>query len=195
MIIGKNISLTYDNKPILNAVDFIISNNKKIGVVGRNGCGKTSFFKLINGIEAVTGGNISIEGEKLAYLPQEFDFPDMLVGEYMESKLENSWDSYKIDMLVEELKFKNYDEYQKISVLSEGQKMKLKLMELLLSDPTTLFIDEPTNHLDIEGIMWFEEYIKQLKKSVVMISHDRYFVENVDIHKLLRLENGKLEYV
>ena len=79
MIIGKNISLTYDNKPILNAVDFIISNNKKIGVVGRNGCGKTSFFKLINGIEAVTGGNISIEGEKLAYLPQEFDFPDMLL--------------------------------------------------------------------------------------------------------------------
>ncbi len=191
MIIGKNVSLIYDTKAILNEVDFIISNNKKIGVVGRNGCGKTSFFKIINGIESVTAGNINIEGEKLAYLPQEFDFPDMLVGEYMESKLENSWDIYKVDMLVEELKFKNYDEYQKISLLSEGQKMKSKLMELLLADPTTIFIDEPTNHLDIEGIMWFEEYIKQLKKTVVMISHDRSFL-NHTVDEIWEIENTKI---
>jgi ATPase subunit of ABC transporter with duplicated ATPase domains len=191
MIIGKNVSLTYDGKPILNAVDFVISNNKKIGIVGRNGCGKTSFFKIINGVEPVTDGSINIEGEKLAYLPQEFDFPDAFVGEYMESKLENSWDSYKIDMLIEELKFKNYDEYQKISLLSEGQKMKLKLMELLLADPTTLFIDEPTNHLDIEGIMWFEEYLKRLNKTVVMISHDRSFL-NHTVDEIWEIENTKI---
>jgi len=195
MIKGKNVSLTYDGKPILSAIDFTISNNKKIGIVGQNGCGKTSLFKIINGVEPVSSGAISIENERLAYLPQEFDFPNVLVGEYMESKLENSWDSYKIDMLVEQLKFKKYDEYQKISILSEGQKMKLKLIELLLVNPTTLFIDEPTNHLDIETKEVIEKNLSEYKGNLILVSHDRYFVENVDIQKLLKLEQGKLEHV
>jgi len=191
MIIGKQISLTFDGKPILTEVDFIISNSRKIGVVGRNGCGKTSLFKLINGLEPATAGMVNIEGEVIAYLPQEFNFPDMLVGEYLEQHLENSWDGYKIQMLIEQLDFKNYDEYQKIDTLSEGQKMKLKLIELMLKDPTTLFIDEPTNHLDIEGIMWFENYLKNLDKTVVMISHDRSFL-NHTVDEIWEIENTKI---
>jgi ATPase subunit of ABC transporter with duplicated ATPase domains len=102
----------------------------------------------------------------------------MLVGEYLEKKLVSSWDYYKIETLAKKLKFTNFDSYQQISTMSEGQKMKIRLIEALLSEPTTLIIDEPTNHLDIEGIMWFEEYIRHLDKTVVMISHDRSFLNH-----------------
>ena len=77
------------------------------------------------------------------------------------------------------MSFKNYDTDQDITTISEGQKMKLKMIETLLGEPTVLLIDEPTNHLDIEGIQWFERYIKNVEQSVALISHDRQFLNNV----------------
>ena len=94
-------------------------------------------------------------------------------------------------MLVDQIEFKNYDPYQKIQTLSEGQKMKLKVIETMLDEPTILFIDEPTNHLDIEGIMWFEHYIKHLNTTVVMISHDRQFLNNT-VDEIWEIENKKI---
>lgn len=89
------------------------------------------------------------------------------------------------------MNFSNFDEYQEISTLSEGQKMKLQLLITLLGEPTALLIDEPTNHLDIEGILWFEEYIKDLDKTVLMISHDREFLNNT-VDEIWEIDNKKL---
>jgi ATP-binding cassette subfamily F protein 3 len=179
VITAKGITKKFSDVELLTNLDFKIGNGRKIGLVGKNGCGKSTLFKIINGIEEPTAGHIDNQGEIYGYLPQEFTFPDQTVGEYLVSTLEAEWEVYKIDALAEQVKFHNFDLNQKLNTMSEGQKMKVKLIELLLKDPTTLFIDEPTNHLDIEGIMWFEEYVRHLKITVVMISHDRSFLNHV----------------
>ena len=178
MITGNNITKAYGDREIITNINFKIGNGRKIGLVGKNGCGKTTLFKIVNGVEELTEGNLEIHDEILGYIPQEFVFSDELVGEYLEKKLDSKWDFYKIEFLASKLKFVNFDPYQTLKTLSEGQKMKIKLIEALLKDPTALFIDEPTNHLDIEGIMWFEGYIKHLDKTVMMISHDRSFLNH-----------------
>jgi ATPase subunit of ABC transporter with duplicated ATPase domains len=191
VIAAKNVSKSYSDKDILTGVDILIGNGKKIGLVGKNGCGKTTLFRILNGIEEPSSGNIDIQSETVGYIPQEFNFPDEMVGVYLEKKLESKWDSYKLDILANQLKFSNYDPYQMLNTLSEGQKMKVKLIETFLSDPTVLFIDEPTNHLDIEGILWFEEYVRNLPITVVMISHDRSFL-NHTVDEIIEIDKCKL---
>lgn len=188
---AKNLSKSYSDADILTDLSFKIGNGRKVGLVGRNGCGKSTLFRLLNGVEEPSSGNIEYQGEVIGYIPQEFTFPDEMVGTYLESKLESKWDFYKIETLAAQLKFHNFDIYQNLNTMSEGQKMKVKLIECLLSDPTTLFIDEPTNHLDIEGIMWFEEYVKALPITVVMISHDRSFLNNT-VDEIWEIEKQKL---
>ncbi len=178
MITAKDLSKSYADKEIFEKVDLKIGNGRKIGLVGKNGCGKTTLFKILNGIEESSSGNIDIQNEVFGYVPQELIFPEDMVGAYLERKLESKWDMYKIETLANQLKFINYDPYQLLNTLSEGQKMKVKLMEVMLMDPTVLFIDEPTNHLDIEGIIWLENYIGSLSQTVIMISHDRSFLNN-----------------
>jgi ATP-binding cassette subfamily F protein 3 len=191
MISGRKIVKTYIGEPTLDDLEFTMGNNKKIGIVGRNGCGKTTLMKLIAKEEELTSGMIVVEDETIGYIPQEFNFPDQLAGEFVESLLENDWEMYRAEIIIKQLKFDNYDPYQEIKTMSEGQKMKLKLIETLLLEPTILLIDEPTNHLDIEGILWFEKYIKHLPKTVVMISHDREFL-NRTVDEIWEIENKKL---
>lgn len=178
MIRGNGVTKAFADTILLDKVDFLIGEGKKIGLVGRNGCGKTTLMKMIVGEEELTAGFIDCEGDRVAYIPQEFDFPDILVGDYLESKLVNGWDFYKVDQFAAKLNFEDFDPKQRLLTLSEGQKMKVKLIETLLADPSTILIDEPTNHLDIEGIMWFEDYVKNLAISVLMISHDRSFLNH-----------------
>ncbi|HSX39395.1 MAG TPA: ABC-F family ATP-binding cassette domain-containing protein [Candidatus Saccharimonadales bacterium] len=193
MLTAKSLTKWYGDTEIFSDINLKIGNGKKVGLVGRNGCGKSTLFKILNGEEESTSGNIESQNEIFGYIPQEFNFPDELVGEYLEKSLENSWEIYKIESLAERLQFHNFDQYQKINTLSEGQKMKVKLIEELLKSPTTLFIDEPTNHLDIEGIMWLEEYIKEIPQTIIMISHDRSFLNHtvdeiweIDKHTMYR---------
>ncbi len=191
MIVGKNVNKIYVADQILKDVAFKIGNNVKVGIVGRNGCGKSTLLKLVVNEEELTSGSIDIQNEVIGYIPQELVFPNEMVLEYLEKQVGSKNEVYKIDILVKQLEFTNYDPYQLIETLSEGQKMKLKLLSLLLSDPTTLLIDEPTNHLDIEGILWFEKYIKHLNKSVVMISHDRQFLNNT-VDEIWEIEEASI---
>ncbi len=179
MIIGNKLTKSYVGKLVFEDVSFKLGNGKKVGLVGANGCGKSTLFKIIMGLEEVDSGTLHNHGNEIGYIPQEFDFPNTTVIEYLIKFLEHDWEEYKIDMLVSKLSFKNYDSRQKIDTLSEGQKMKLKMIEILLGEPDILLIDEPTNHLDIEGIQWFENYIKNAKETVALISHDRQFLNNV----------------
>lgn len=191
MLSGKNITKKFDDRTLFSQIDFKLSGNKKIGLVGRNGCGKTTLLKMIVGEEEITEGNISKTGESIGYIPQEFSFPDEMVGIYLEEKLDDNWSYYKIEKLASQLEFTNFDSYQNLNTLSEGQKMKVKLIELMLQDPTTLLIDEPTNHLDIEGIEWFEKYVGRLQIPVLMISHDRQFLNNV-VDEIWEIERDSL---
>ncbi|MEZ6256019.1 MAG: ABC-F family ATP-binding cassette domain-containing protein [Patescibacteria group bacterium] len=191
MIIAKNLTKAYAGDVILQDIEFRFGNNRKIGLVGRNGCGKSTLFRLIAGQEATTSGSIEYHGDIVGYIPQEFHFPNEMLGEYFEKRLEHPWEFYKIETLATQLEFTNFDPYQEIPTMSEGQKMKVKMIEVLLKDPTLILIDEPTNHLDINGIMWLENYIKNLNKTVVMISHDRQFLNNT-VDEIIEIENKKM---
>lgn len=191
MIIGTGINKQFIGTPILENVSFKLGNNKKIALVGKNGCGKSTLFKIIAGELNYDSGTVVTTSETLAYIPQEFNFPNVTVKEFLNDCLENEWESYKIEIIKEQLGFNNYSDNQLIATLSEGQKMKLKLTQVMLLDPSVLLIDEPTNHLDIDGILWFEEYIKNLNKTVLMISHDRQFLNNT-VSEVWEIENKKL---
>lgn len=191
MITTKGLTKAYADRILFADAALKIGNQVKVGLVGRNGCGKSTLLKLISHEEEPTSGVIEFQNEIVAYIPQEFKFPQEMVGEYLEKLVEGHWDFYKVEALANRLQFHNFDIYQDITTLSEGQKMKIKLIEALLQNPTTLLIDEPTNHLDIEGIMWFEDYVKSLKSSVVMISHDRQFLNNT-VDEIWEIENGKI---
>ena len=191
MIIGTGIHKQFIGTPILENISFKLGNNKKIALVGKNGCGKSTLFKIIAGELPYDSGTVETTSETLAYIPQEFNFPNITVKEFLDSCLENEWETYKIDIVKEQLGFTNYSDNQLIATLSEGQKMKLKLTQVMLLDPSVLLIDEPTNHLDIDGILWFEEYIKNLDKTVLMISHDRQFLNNT-VSEVWEIENHRL---
>lgn len=191
MIKGTGVTKKYSNTPVIENIDFKIGNGVKVGIVGRNGSGKSTLIKIIAGTLQLDSGSILKENEVIGYIPQEFSFKNEMVGEFLEKLLDTSWEQYKIDTLLNKLNFLNYDQYQQINTLSEGQKMKLKMVQVLLNDPTTLLIDEPTNHLDIEGIIWFEKFIKDLKISVLMISHDRQFLNNT-VDEIWEIEDKSL---
>lgn len=191
-------------EPLLEDITFTLGNNERIGLVGLNGCGKSTLLKIISGVEVQDNGDIQIENEKIGYLPQEYNFEDeRLVGEYIESLI--SYDltkMFEIDILLEKLHATDLDFYQKISNLSPGEKMKLKLLEILYNNATILLLDEPTNHLDIEGILWFENFIKSFKGIVIVVSHDREFLNNIctnifeiDKCKLLMFEGNYDDYL
>jgi ATPase subunit of ABC transporter with duplicated ATPase domains len=191
VITTSNLTKQYADRILFSDVAIKIGNRVKVGLVGRNGCGKSTLLKILSGHEDASAGSIEVQGEVVAYIPQEIVFPNEMLGEYLEKLLGNHWEFYKIEALATRLNFHNFDPYQQLSTLSEGQKMKVKLIEALLKNPTVLLIDEPTNHLDIEGILWFEEYVRELSASVVMISHDRQFLNNT-VDEIWEIENGKL---
>jgi len=193
MITGKNLNKSFFGEPVLQDVSFTINQGQKIGLIGQNGGGKTTLFRIINGLEEPDNGRLIFDHERLGYIPQIIEFEHELVGEYLENIVENPLERFQIDILVNQTKFSNYDPYQNTNTLSEGQKLKLKLIGTMLANPTTIFIDEPTNHLDIEGIMWLENYLANFQQAVVMISHDRSFLNHV-ANQIWEIEDHQLRF-
>ncbi|MDD3647036.1 MAG: ABC-F family ATP-binding cassette domain-containing protein [Candidatus Dojkabacteria bacterium] len=174
-------------------ISFLLGDSEKVGLVGLNGCGKTTLLRIISGEENADQGKVEVVNEVIGYLQQEFTFPnDQLVGEFLENLVEDPYtEMYKVKIILSKLSFDDADEFQYIHTLSEGQKMKLKLAELLIKEPTILLLDEPTNHLDIEGILWFESFIKEFPGVCIIISHDREFLNNT-VNKIFEIDEKSL---
>lgn len=182
MIKANNLTIEY-NSLLFKDLSFALGNKEKVGIIGLNGCGKTTLLKIIAGIETPDKGNIEVNNEKISYLPQEYNFNGgVLVGELLESLMDNpKSEMFKVSKILNNLEFPDINWYQEASTLSYGQKMKLYLAQLLYKSPTILLLDEPTNHLDIFGILWLEEFIKKFEDICIMVSHDREFLNSITV--------------
>jgi ATP-binding cassette, subfamily F, member 3 len=189
MIKTNNLSKSYTGTPVFKDINFIISKNEVIALVGENGVGKTTLLRILAGDLGDYEGNLNIENEIIGYMPQVVTFNEnMLVGEFLE-QVGPIYERYKIDSALHTLGFENLDEYQKASTLSGGEKTKLYLASLMVKDPTILLLDEPTNNLDTDGIIAIQNFFNRFRGKVIVVSHDRAFL-NAVASRIFELENG-----
>lgn len=230
----NNISKMFGADLIFENISFSVKTNERIGLIGPNGCGKTTIMKIIYGLESVNEGSVSFKkNSKLGYLDQIPDFnDDIKVIDILESAFEHIFELKKeMDRLTKSFgeltgnklnrafkqyasiteKFELLDGYNtetltnkvctglKISddmksmdfnVLSGGEKTRVMLAKILLEKPSILMLDEPSNHLDLESIQWLENYLKNYEGSVLIVSHDRYFLDSV-CKKLVEISTYK----
>lgn len=192
MLTIDHISMEFSSRPVLDDITFLVNRKERIALVGKNGAGKTTLLRLIAGEYQPTAGRIARESDMtIGYLPQVMLFQDnrTLREEVMKVKDE------RISGLVDEgndarfiaemdrtiigLGFERRDFDRPCSEFSGGWRMRIELAKILLSHPDLLLLDEPTNHLDIESIQWLEDFLKASQSAVLMVSHDRAFIDNV----------------
>ena len=236
----NNLNKSFGIDSILENVNFTVNEYDKIGIIGVNGTGKTTLFKIISGIYGYDSGDIYTSKDcEIGYLEQNTNFHsentileevlevfkdviemekylrdlehkiseessntnsttlEKLMNEYS-NKLEAFSDmngyGYKSEAkgVLKGLGFSDEDMDKPISILSGGEKTRVLLCKLLLKKPTLLLLDEPTNHLDSEAIEWLEVFLKQYKGTVILISHDRYFLDQV-VNRIFEIHNKKLK--
>ncbi len=226
MISIGNVTVAFGSFTLLDGIDFHISENDRIGLVGKNGAGKTTLMKLICGLQAPTSGHIEKpSGIRIGYLPQVMEHhrgrsvmeevmtafehlsemereigriaealserTDYESAEYMAliTRMNDLSDTLSMHRTVQPevacaqtllgLGFKESDFPRKTETFSQGWNMRIELAKVLLSEPDVLLLDEPTNHLDIESIEWLEDYLKGRKGALLLVSHDRKFLDTV----------------
>ena len=189
----EHVSKIFGEKTIFDDVSFGIQERDKIGIIGINGTGKTTLLSMIAGVEEPDEGQIVKQnGIRLAYLPQHPVFPkDATVLSYAcDGIAENDWTlKSEVKSALNKLGITNHE--MKIEHLSGGQKKKVALAKTLTFSFEILLLDEPTNHLDSEMISWLEDYLKRYKGVVIMVTHDRYFLDKVT-NRILEISRGKL---
>lgn len=183
----SNITKYVQDKKLLDNISLKLYKNEKVGLIGSNGVGKSTLIKLIMNQRLVEDGHIKKYG-RIGYLPQDFSIIE-------EKTVEGFLKDFEMDgefiHVLKTLKLKDKLK-QEIQYLSGGEKTRLHLAKIIFSRPELLILDEPTNHLDFEGINWFEEYITKFQGGVLVVSHDRYFLDKT-VSKIWELEDGKIK--
>lgn len=225
----ENASFAVGHVALLDKTSFQLDSGEKIGLIGRNGAGKSSFLKILAGVQKLDDGQIIVQNNlKIVYVPQESFFDkeatvfdtvaeglgeirdllrryhhvshdlehnsdDVLLKELNELQLEiEAKDGWKLDAAVKQtLGELGLPENEKIGNLSGGQKKRVALAQAWVQKPDVLLLDEPTNHLDIDAIIWLENLLKAFEGSLVVITHDRRFLDNIAT-RIVELDRGIL---
>ncbi|MCI5058405.1 MAG: ABC-F family ATP-binding cassette domain-containing protein [Flavobacteriales bacterium] len=220
----EGLSKSYGIKQLYQNISFGLNKGDKVGIVAKNGTGKSTLLKSISGIESADSGTVVFRnGIRVSHLLQEDQFSDAqtiqeviysgnhpkmkaskeynhcvaegIEGSRMENALEqmNELDAWSFESRVSEIldKLKIPSSSTMIKTLSGGQRKRVALGRVLLEDPDLILLDEPTNHLDLEMIEWLETYLTTSSATILMITHDRYFLENV-CSVILELDQGNL---
>ncbi len=226
----SEVTKSYGGNQILKAVSFQVNPNEKVGLVGRNGAGKTTVFRILTGQEAPDEGQVvKMNGLKLGLLEQHVDFgkaedvhtaalsafaeihdieaemrrlEQQMVTDHSDAVLERYADlqnafeladgfSYaaRAESVLLGMGFKSESWKDDVRTLSGGQKNRLGMVRLLLSNADVLLLDEPTNHLDVNAVEWLEEFLSEYAGSYVVISHDRYFLDRVT-NRVIEMDRG-----
>ncbi len=225
-MIVNNLCKSFGNKDLLVDVSFNLHDGNKVGLVGKNGTGKSTLLKILSGLLEADSGKINLNGKTIKLLKQEIEkeYDNYSVIDYikqdngvleLETRL-HELESNLTDENMEEygevldafLKINGYDFdtnlkiivnglnmdidlSSKVGNLSGGQKIKVLLASVLLSNADILLLDEPTNNLDIDAIEWLESYLKKIDKEIIMVSHDEVFLNSIT-NKIFELENGNI---
>lgn len=191
----EKMSKSYTERVLFDQVTFGINEGDKVGIIGINGTGKSTLLKIIAGIEEADEGTITKGNQvQIAYLPQNpsFDNEKNLLQNVIEGKKgrTETWNlEGEAKVMLEKLGI--IDSLVKPSTLSGGQKKRAALVRTLLSPADILILDEPTNHLDNEMAEWLEQYLNKYQGALVMVTHDRYFLDEVT-NKIVEIDKGNL---
>lgn len=236
----NNLNKSFGIDTVLENISFTVNEGDKVGIIGINGTGKTTLFKVLSGIYGYDSGDIYLgKGVEIGYLEQNTNFQsdktiyeevlevfsdlmemekyirnleikiseessnpqskelDKLMNEYshkLELFSELNGYGYKSEVkgILKGLGFSDEDMQTPINILSGGEKTRVLLSKLLLKNPSLLLLDEPTNHLDSDAIEWLEVFLKQYKGTVIIISHDRYFLDQV-VNRVFEIHNKRLK--
>ena len=220
MLSANELTLSYGNQRLLDGVTLAVDEGEKVGLVGRNGCGKTSLLKILAGVERADTGDLSMRrGLRVGYLPQEFeldgsatvleniragaaDLIEMITryesGSGTEVELADlqhrieAADGWHLDARIRAaVSALDAPPLEAIvEPLSGGEKRRVALCRALVAQPDLLLLDEPTNHLDSESIRWLEDYLRGFSGAVIFVTHDRYFLD-VIATRILELAEGR----
>ena len=194
----ENITKSYTGRKLFSKASFYVQENEKIGIIGINGTGKSTLLKIVAGDEEPDEGTVTTANHiVINYLPQnpEFD-PDETALEHVMSRVVTSqldedmrW-SIESDAKSLLMKLDITDMTQKTGELSGGQRKRLALATVVLKPCDVLILDEPTNHLDYEMVEWLEDYLRRFRGAIIMITHDRYFLDSV-CNRIVEVDKGQ----
>ena len=189
----EHVSKIFGDKKIFDDISYGIHDGDKIGIIGINGTGKSTLLKIIAGEEEADEGQvISQNGLRITYLSQMPDFPKgITVQDYVaDGKWQKDWSTLsEARNILNKLGITEHD--APVEQLSGGQKKRVALARTLVNPSDVLILDEPTNHLDNEMVTWLEDYLNRFKGVVIMVTHDRYFLDKVT-NKILEISHGKV---
>lgn len=191
----EHVTKAYTDRVLLDDVAFGINENEKIGVIGINGMGKSTLLKIVAGVEEYDSGKLSMGNTvKICYLPQTPVFgEEETVLQAAVRGIISDTDQWTMEAeaksMLNQLGFSDYEE--KMSHMSGGQKKRVALVNALLTPADILVLDEPTNHLDNAMSEWLEEYLIRFRGAILMVTHDRYFLDRV-ANRIVEVDHGNL---
>ena len=176
MVNLQNICLSYNENLILNNINFSINHGEVVALIGENGVGKTTLLKVITGEIPPDSGKVHLHNETVGYVPQSIS-AEGTVRQFFDA----SFEPWRIEMALEQVELGDISRNTNVNDLSGGQKARLVLAKVLANEftPTILLFDEPTNNLDQAGLDWLGNYIRQFRSGVLIVSHDRAFINQV----------------
>lgn len=197
MLKVSNLSKSYGSRTLLDEVTFSLNSRERLGLVGRNGCGKSTLFKIILEEEHPDSGDVSKpRGYRIGHLAQHLRFTESnILKEVCLGLPEEERDQeYRGEIILSGLGFSDEDFLKAPSEFSGGFQIRLNLAKLLLSEPNLLLLDEPTNYLDIVSIRWLESFLNTWPNEMIIISHDRTFMDSVTTSTML-IHRGTIKKV
>ncbi|MCO4845761.1 MAG: ABC-F family ATP-binding cassette domain-containing protein [Sulfurovum sp.] len=187
MIQLTNLAKSFGGQSLFKDVNLKLASNQKIGFVGRNGSGKSTLFKIILGEESYDSGDVSIpKNYMIGTLRQHLIFTEKTVREECALVLpeDEQWNFYKIEKLLFGLGFSEEDLDKDPMSFSGGYQIRINLVKLLATEPNMLLLDEPTNYLDLPSLRWLKGFIQDFEGEVILITHDRDFMDSVSTHTM-----------
>ena len=194
LLSAEHLSINFGSRQLLDDVNFYLNEGDKVGVIGINGTGKSTFLKVLSGVTEPDGGTISRNPNvQISLLPQNPVMDEgatVLEQVFLHFPAEfRELNEYEAKAMLNRLGITDFS--QKVGTLSGGQRKRVALAAALIHPADVLILDEPTNHLDSEMVAWLEDWLRRFKGGLVMVTHDRYFLERV-VNHITELSRGKL---